>query len=142
MTNEQCANVAETAWNLANEPGTNFSASVALKDCVITIKELQARLAELESRLEIDERHPIDGIAARDATIKYQDERIAELEKDSAKNKVDAECFRWWVHEAAANPSLVAKAISHCITEDEYRDVICGAMEAKNAAIDTAMQKD
>lgn len=48
MTNEQCTNVAEAAWNLANEPGTNFSASVALKDCVITINELQSRIAELE----------------------------------------------------------------------------------------------
>lgn len=66
---------------------------------------------------------------------------LAELEaarEDARKNKVDAECFRWWVHEAAANPSLVAKAISHCITEDDYRQVICGAMEAKNAVINAA----
>lgn len=48
MTNEDCENVAEKAWNLANEPGTNFSASVALKDCVFTIKELQSRIEELE----------------------------------------------------------------------------------------------
>lgn len=84
--------------------------------------------------------HPMHGLSS--AMLNQLLERIAELEKDAAKNKVDAECFRWWVHEAAVNPSLVAKAISHCITEDEYRDVICGAMEAKNAAIDAAMQKD
>ena len=45
-----------------------------------TVENLQARVAELEARLEIDHRHPYDGIAARDATIKAQDERIAELE--------------------------------------------------------------
>lgn len=48
MTNEQCDNVAEKAWSLAHEPGTNFSASVALKDCVFTIKDLQSRIADLE----------------------------------------------------------------------------------------------
>lgn len=70
---------------------------------------------------------------------------LAELDaarEDARKNKVDAECFRWWVHEAEANPSLVAKAISHCITEDDYRQVICGAMEAKNAVIDAARKGD
>lgn len=63
------------------------------------------------------------------------------LRDDAERNKVDAECFRWWVHEAAANPSLVAKAICHCITEDEYREVICGAMNAKDAVIDAARRK-
>lgn len=63
------------------------------------------------------------------------------LREDAERNKVDAECFRWWVHEAAANPALVAKAIAHCITEDEYRSVICGAMAAKDAVIDAARKK-
>lgn len=63
------------------------------------------------------------------------------LREDAERNKVDAECFRWWVHEAAVNPSLVAKAIAHCITEDEYRAVICGAMNAKDAVIDAARKK-
>ena len=44
------------------------------------IDEQEARIAELEERLEIDCRHPYDGIAARDVTIKALDERIAELE--------------------------------------------------------------
>ena len=61
------------------------------------------------------------------------------VQRDAAQNKIDAECFRWWVHEAAANPILVAKAIAHCITEDEYREVICGAMEKRDAAIKAAM---
>lgn len=58
----------------------------------------------------------------------------------ASSNKLDAECFRWWVHEAANAPVGLAKAIAHCITEDEYREVICGAMEAKNKAIDAAMR--
>ena len=50
---------------------------------------LQSRVAELESRLEISPLHNVDGIMARDATIKLQDERIAELEaeRDVWRNK-------------------------------------------------------
>ena len=43
---------------------------------------LVSRVAELESRLEISPLHNVDGIMARDATIKLQDERIAELEAE------------------------------------------------------------
>lgn len=63
---------------------------------------------------------------------------LRELVERQQKDAVDADCFRWWVHEAAANPSLVAKAIAHCITEDEYRTVIVGAQMAKDAAIKAA----
>lgn len=66
-------------------------------------------------------------------------DQLEAAQRDAAQNKIDAECFRWWVHEAAANPILVAKAIAHCITEDEYREVICGAMEKRDAAIKAAM---
>ena len=45
------------------------------------IRAMKARVAELESRLEISPLHNVDGIMARDATIKLQDERIAELER-------------------------------------------------------------
>ena len=48
------------------------------------IAELVARVAYLESRLEISPEHDIDGIAARDATIKLQDGRIADLEANRA----------------------------------------------------------
>ena len=53
------------------------------------IEALQSRVAELESRLEISPLHNVDGIMARDATIKLQDERIAELEaeRDVWRNK-------------------------------------------------------
>ena len=45
------------------------------------------RIAELESRLEISPLHNVDGIMARDATIKLQDERIAELEAERAERE-------------------------------------------------------
>lgn len=63
---------------------------------------------------------------------------LRELLESQQKDQVDAECFRWWVHEAEANPVLVAKSISHCVTEDEYRLVICGAMQDAKAAIKMA----
>lgn len=64
--------------------------------------------------------------------------KLRALLEQQKKDSTDAECFRWWVHEAAANPALVAKAIAHCITEDEYRAVIVGAKVAKDAAIKAA----
>ena len=51
------------------------------------IELLQSRVAELESRLEISPLHNVDGIMARDATIKLQDERIAELEAERAERE-------------------------------------------------------
>ena len=51
------------------------------------IEALQSRVAELESRLEISPLHNVDGIMARDATIKLQDERIAELEAERAERE-------------------------------------------------------
>ena len=51
------------------------------------IRAMKARVAELESRLEISPLHNVDGIMARDATIKLQDERIAELEAERAERE-------------------------------------------------------
>lgn len=63
----------ESATHWVHEIDTRFKAAKMLR-------AQQARIAELEERLEIDYRHPYDGIAARDVTIKALDERIAELE--------------------------------------------------------------
>jgi len=51
------------------------------------IEALQSRVAELESRLEISPLHNVDGIMARDATIKLQDEYIAKLEAERAERE-------------------------------------------------------
>ena len=56
-------------------------------DAKAAFEALQTRVAELESRLEISPEHDIDGIAARDATIKLQDGRIAELKSRLAESE-------------------------------------------------------
>ena len=56
-------------------------------DAKAAIEALQSRVAELESRLEVTPEHDIDGIAARDATIKLQDGRIAELKSHLAESE-------------------------------------------------------
>lgn len=50
------------------------------QEAAAELRRQHARIVELEERLEIDYRHPYDGIAARDVTIKALDERIAALE--------------------------------------------------------------
>jgi len=44
------------------------------------IKRQAAEIEYLKARLEVSPDHPYDGIASRDATIKLQDEHIAELQ--------------------------------------------------------------
>ena len=61
------------------EKSTMDDAMMAVVELVALVEKLQARVAYLESRLEVTPEHDIDGIAARDATIKLQDGRIAEL---------------------------------------------------------------
>ena len=61
--------------------------SCTLAAAAETLIEVAARVAELESRLEISPLHNVDGIMARDATIKLQDERIAELEAERAERE-------------------------------------------------------
>ena len=56
-------------------------------DAKAAIEALQSRVAYLESRLEVAPEHDIDGIAARDATIKLQDGRIAELKSRLAESE-------------------------------------------------------
>jgi len=45
-------------------------------------EKLKGRNSELEARLEISPDHDVDGIEARDETIKLLDDRIAELEAE------------------------------------------------------------
>lgn len=53
----------------------------------------------------------------------------------------DAACFRFWVSEAARNPSNMAKLIMHCTTEQEYRDVILPVVLGAQAVIEKASVK-
>ena len=53
---------------------------------------------------------------------------------------LDAECFRFWVSEAARSPAAMAKLIMHCTTEDEYRAAITQCIDARKAAIAAAKE--
>jgi len=48
-------------------------------------EEAAAEIERLKTRLEVSPEHPYDGIASRDATIKQQEGRIAELQADAAR---------------------------------------------------------
>ena len=50
----------------------------------------------------------------------------------------DAECFRFWVREAAQSPGDMAKLIAKCVTEQEYRDAILPIATAASRVISTA----
>ena len=56
-------------------------------DLIAAVKYYAMRVDELESRLEISPLHNVDGIMARDATIKLQDEYIAKLESERAERE-------------------------------------------------------
>lgn len=57
--------------------------------------EAADELERLRTRLEIDPRHSIDGIQARDTTIRLQDEAIAELRNELERMQKDADRYRW-----------------------------------------------
>ena len=57
------------------------------------IAELQAEIERLRERLEIDPSHSVDGIYARDETIRLQDKHIDELEAENAKLRAALEHY-------------------------------------------------
>lgn len=90
------------------------------------------RLADLLDRI------PPYGHTAADAAA------AAELRRLDAENealRIDAECFRFWVREAAQAPCAMASLIMKCTTEQEYRDAIIPVMMKSKAAISRAMGK-
>ena len=58
------------------------------------------------------------------------------------RDRTDAECFRFWVSEAARSPAAMAALITHCITEQEYRDAILQIIVGRKAAIAKATGGD
>jgi hypothetical protein len=63
------------------------------------------------------------------------------LEAENEALRIDAECFRFWVREAAQAPGAMASLIMKCTTEQEYRDAIIPVMMKSKAAISRAMGK-
>ena len=65
----------------------------------------------------------------------YRDFAKAVIAEAQKQQDIDAECFRFWVSEAARSPAAMAKLIMHCTTEDEYRAAIIPCIEARESAI-------
>lgn len=63
----------------------------------------------------------------------------AATEAENEALRIDAECFRFWVREAAQAPGAMAALIMSCTTEQEYRDAIIPVMMKSKAAISRAM---
>lgn len=88
-----CVNACEGFSTESLELPEFFSAT--LRGYRLMVEEGEARIAELEAqidklkrRLEVDERHGYDGIAARDMTIKELESKC-----DSIQKKADADGF-------------------------------------------------
>jgi len=53
--------------------------------------------------------------------------------------KVDAECFRLWVHEAWNSPGDICRLLMNCETPADYRAKLIPLIEGQRAAIGKAM---
>ena len=86
---------------------------------VMAMRDAAAAIRELKARLEIDPRHSIDGIAARDATIRMLEERVAELETELLGVKEYRE------KNPLGGPAKVFDAMADCIRAgDDYSAVL------------------
>jgi len=63
---------------------------------------------------------------------------LRRLQAENEALRIDAECFRFWVREAAQAPGAMATLIMRCTTEQEYRDAIMPCVHNANAAISKA----
>lgn len=81
------------------------------------------------------------GCLATDKTYDAAAKELRRLEAENEALRIDAECFRFWVREAAQAPGAMASLIMKCTTEQEYRDAIIPVMMKSKAAISRAMGK-
>lgn len=77
----------------------------------------------------------------RDILMHEASAELRRLEAENEALRIDAECFRFWVREAAQAPGAMATLIMRCTTEQEYRDAIIPVMMKSKAAISRAMGK-
>lgn len=75
---------------------------------------------------------------ARDILMYETAAELRRLEAENEALRIDAECFRFWVREAAQAPGAMATLIMSCTTEQEYRDAIIPVMMKSKAAISRA----
>lgn len=86
------------------------------------------------------EAHRLAELLEASGILEAADE-LRRLEAENEALRIDAECFRFWVREAAQAPGAMAALIMRCTTEQEYRDAIIPVMMKSKAAISRAMGK-
>lgn len=127
----------DTSWNdpalrnerLAWRAAWASKPDAAPSDQTERIAELQAQLEAIGAGGVEPLRKAAPDTATLDLTCKSTQKRLAAQwgfvpasELDILRD--DAECFRFWVSEAARSPSATAQLIMHCTTEQDYRDAI------------------
>lgn len=122
-------------WKAAHTHYAKSAAPVVLPPHLDTAR-LQQAVWRLEDILKDD-----DGQAWKEAS-KFLErlKKEQEMEGQPQADALDAECFRFWVSEAARSPAAMAKLIMHCTTEDEYRAAITQCIDARKAAIAAAKE--
>lgn len=112
----------------------NQAASIALANNVYTP-------ADWGNDPETHAKAEHDGLLLWADSLQAVANRITQLEAENAALRTDAECFRFWVREAAQSPCDMAKLIMRCVTEQDYRDAITPIALASCDAIQKASEK-
>ena len=75
--------------------------------------ELKDRIEQLEARLEISTDHDVDGIEARDETIKLLDDRIEQLEAEITGHKLGESFLKDRIAELKAENQRLKAALEN-----------------------------
>ena len=88
------------------------------------VLELIAENERLSSRLEIDPRHSIDGIEARDATIKGLDDQVAQLKAENERLRKLPTCWSEVIEQSEANDQLLDQVLELSKDAERYRFIV------------------
>ena len=92
----------------------------AYKDTAAAYVAALERIKELEARLEIDPRHPYDGIACRDETIRLLEAELATL-RANARNAAIDECIALIPGGSYCDPQQIADALRGLQSLAQYK---------------------
>ena len=67
-------------------------------------------------------------------------DEIRRLQKENQELRMDAECFRLWVHEAWHSPGDICRLLMNCETPEQYHQKLLPIVAARKAALATAMK--
>ena len=110
--------------------GTTIESSWENRCFMEEIESLRTNLAACQKRLEVDPRHRIDGIEARDTTIRLQDAEIKRLRriiKGHGDDLSDAARYQFVKH---MSPKKFLVLQTRCLRESlSFDDAVDGAMK-------------